>query len=162
MTREEQERFASRRNGLEARGQKSDRRASHTGADPVIRSYRDLHVWQKGIDLVAESYRLARQLPKDERFALSAQLRRAAVSVPANIAEGCGLSSRRSYVHHLRIARGSLLEVETLLHAAIRVQLLREHQCTPAMRICDDVSRMLTALLRKLEKDVSSAERHRA
>ena len=125
----------------------------------MIRSYRDLHVWQKGIALVVESYWLARQLPKDERFELSSQLRRAAVSVPANIAEGCGVSSRRGYIHHLRVARGSLMEVETLLLAGIRVQLFRIDQCGPALDLCEDISRMLTALLRRLESNGGSERR---
>jgi len=79
----------------------------------MIKSYRDLVVWQKAMDLVTEIYRVSREFPKDEIFGLTGQMRRAAVSVPSNIAEGYGKSSRKEYIFFLTHARGSLLELET-------------------------------------------------
>ena len=81
----------------------------------MIDSFRDLPVWQVAMDLVTESYRLSRQLPDDERFGLTSQLRRAAVSVPANIAEGHGLSTTNGYINYPWIANGSLTELENAL-----------------------------------------------
>lgn len=79
-----------------------------------IDSYRDLEVWQKAIALVTEIYRLSRAFPKEEIYGLTSQLRRAAVSVPANIAEGWGRNMTREFIQFLRTARGSLLELELI------------------------------------------------
>ncbi|MCC6262505.1 MAG: four helix bundle protein, partial [Bryobacterales bacterium] len=79
-----------------------------------VKSYRDLRVWQQGIQIVKEVYRLVKKLPKEETYALSDQLRRAAVSIPANIAEGQAKQHTRDYRRHLTIAKGSLAEVDTL------------------------------------------------
>lgn len=80
-----------------------------------IESYRDLKVWQKSVNLVTEIYEITRSFSKEEIYTLASQLRRAAISVPSNIAEGWGRNSTKEYVHFLRIARGSLLELETQL-----------------------------------------------
>jgi len=79
----------------------------------VVKSYRDLQVWQKAMDLVAESYTLSAKLPKTETFGLASQIQRAAVSIPANIAEGHGREHLGDYLHHLSVANGSLMELET-------------------------------------------------
>jgi four helix bundle protein len=115
-----------------------------------IRSYRDLVVWQKSIDLVVETYRLAGSLPASERYVLRDQLLRASISVPANIAEGQGRLSKADYVRHLSVARGSLLELETLLHVARTVGHLREQEDGHARRLADEVGRMLWALTKRL------------
>lgn len=86
-----------------------------------VRSYHDLKVWQKGMDLVTESYLLRGLLPKDELYGLASQIRRAAVSLPANIAEGHGRDHLGDYLHHLSMANGSLMELET--HLQIGKQL---------------------------------------
>ena len=80
----------------------------------MLRSYRDLEVWKRSILLVADTYRLTRKLPPDERFGLTSQMRRAAVSVACNIAEGYGRATRGEYLNQLSVARGSLNEVEAL------------------------------------------------
>lgn len=87
-----------------------------------IRSYRDLRVWQVGLDIAEACYRLTRAFPREEMFSLTAQIRRASSSIPANIAEGYGRGSRNEYAHFLRIAQGSLKEVEThlLLSSTLR------------------------------------------
>ena len=80
-----------------------------------ITGYRDLVVWQEAMDLVVATYRIAARLPRGEQYGLVNQMQRAAVSVPANIAEGHGRSGCREYLHHLSVARGSLMELETHL-----------------------------------------------
>ncbi|MGN6591838.1 MAG: four helix bundle protein [Terriglobales bacterium] len=88
------------------------------GGVAEIRYYQDLKVWQMGMALVPRIYEIARQLPKEELFALGGQMRRAAVSVPSNIAEGRCRAHTREFLQHLGIARGSLAELETLLLVA--------------------------------------------
>jgi four helix bundle protein len=80
----------------------------------MLKSYRELDVWKRSLILVTDVYRITRKLPSDERFGLMSQLRRAAVSINCNIAEGYGRSTRGEYLNHLSAARGSLFEVEAL------------------------------------------------
>jgi four helix bundle protein len=103
------------------------------------------------MSLAVETYRLTKQLPPQERFGLADQMRRAAVSIPANIAEGNARFSRRNYVQFLRIARGSLAELETLLELAERVGLLSSESCTREKGLSAEVSRLLTGLSKALE-----------
>src|SRR5919199_3963951 len=112
----------------------------------VIRSYRDLIVWQKAIALMAESYRCSRSLPADERFGLVAQIRRAAVSVPANIAEGHGRHHRDDYRQFLSIARGSLMELETHLIICETLGFIPAQQLSSARVLATEVGRMLSVL----------------
>ncbi|MGI5869233.1 MAG: four helix bundle protein, partial [Kiritimatiellia bacterium] len=86
-----------------------------------IKSYRDLIVWQKAVDLCIEVYRLASKFPKTEQFVLSDQIRRAAISVPSNIAEGHARHSRKDFARFLMIAQGSIAELETQLYLAVRM-----------------------------------------
>jgi len=90
----------------------------------AIRGYQDLEVWQKAMDLVVETYRLTKTFPSDERFGLIAQLRRASVSVPSNIAEGRGRFGLGGFLYHLSIATGSLMEVETQFLISERLEYL--------------------------------------
>jgi four helix bundle protein len=113
-------------------------------------SYRDLLVWQRAMDLVAPSYALGKRLPANERFGLTSQIQRAAVSVPANIAEGHGRRHLGDYLHHLSIASGSLKELETHLLIAVRLGYLSEADLRPALQVSDEVGRMLTGLAQKL------------
>jgi four helix bundle protein len=117
-----------------------------------IQSYRDLEVWKTGMDLAEKSYRLARTLPREELFALSQQIRKAAVSVPANVAEGYGRDSTGDYVHFLRIAQGSLKELETHLLLGMRLGLLNPASCDPVLVIAESEGKMLRALIRSLAK----------
>ena len=112
--------------------------------------YRTLQVWQKAMDLVVESYELSRRLPSHERYGLASQLRRAAVSIPANIAEGNGRMHRGEYVHHLSIARGSLMELETHIEIAFRLEYLRADDLDKGRELIDHVSRMLNRLTARL------------
>jgi four helix bundle protein len=116
----------------------------------MIESYQDLIVWQKAIELVVESYHLTRKLPSTERFGLVSQIQRAAVSIPANIAEGHGRHFRGDYRQFLSIARGSLKELETHFVISERLGFLTEADLRRARALSDEVSRMLSALHRKL------------
>ena len=117
---------------------------------PEIRSYRDLIVWEQAMDLAGAVYRLTRGWPKDELYGLTSQARRAAVSVPANIAEGYGRENRGSYVQFLKIAQGSLKELETHLLIAERIEIARTADLVPLLKQCESVGKLLRALMRKL------------
>ncbi len=119
----------------------------------VKASYRELDVWQKAMDLAEQVYAVAKFLPADERFGLVTQLQRAAVSLPANIAEGYGHSHRGDYLHHLSIARGSLCEVETLLTLAVRLKMLDRNRVVSIWSLAQDVGKMLRRLSISLRKN---------
>ena len=110
------------------------------------------------MELVDETYRLAALLPQSERFALTPQLKRAAVSVAANIAEGHGRLSTGDFVRHLSIARGSLMEVETLYAVAVRVSLIEEAHAACALQLADQISRMLATMIRHLNSNRRPAD----
>ena len=118
----------------------------------MINSYRDLDVWQAGMDFAAECYRLSRIMPKTEEFRITGQLLRAAASVPANVAEGWMRSSRKDYARFVSVARGSLAEAETFLLLSVRTGLLPEAETVPAMRIADKLGRQLNVLKSQLGK----------
>jgi four helix bundle protein len=117
------------------------------------KSYRDLDVWQRAMELVEAVYRLSAKLPSSEQYGLRAQMQRAAVSVPANIAEGYGRTHRGDYLHHLSIAKGSLAEAETHLLLAVRLKLLNRSDAIEAWRLSQKVCQMLTKLVRALRPD---------
>ena len=116
-----------------------------------IRSYRDLLVWQKAMDLAEQCYQATKTFPSEERFGLTSQIRRAAVSVAANIAEGQGRSHTKEFLNHLSMARGSLMELETLLQLSQRVGYLPMESLGPLLALSAEVSRMSTGLRQKLE-----------
>jgi four helix bundle protein len=113
-------------------------------------SHKDLVVWQKAMDLVVECYRLSDRFPRSEDFGLRLQLRRAAVSVPANIAEGRGRTGIAEYLHYLSIAHGSLKELETHLEIANRLGYLAPEVLADVFERIDEVGRLLGGLIRKL------------
>jgi four helix bundle protein len=113
-------------------------------------NYRDLRVWQTAMSLVVEIYRITEAFPHDERFALTSQVRRAAVSVSSNIAEGHARTTRGEYKHFLSIARGSVIEVEVQLDVAERLGYAQPPVLAKALDHCDAISRMLTNLKRAL------------
>ena len=117
---------------------------------PPVRNYRDLAVWQKGVALAVESYRLTERLPKWEQFGLKSQILRASVSVPSNIAEGHGRHSRGDFVRHLGFSRGSLYELETLLHIAHEVGHISHGDADTALTLSDEIARMLWAMMSNL------------
>ena len=123
-------------------------------SDPTIKSYRDLRVWQDSMILAEVSYRLTRRLPKEETFGLSAQIRRSAASIPANIAEGHGRENTQSFIQYLRIAQGSLKELETHFLLAERVGLLANEQIEAPMQQCEALGKMVRLLIRSLQENV--------
>jgi len=116
-----------------------------------IRSYRDLKVWEEAMLVAGRCYQATQQFPKSEMFGLTAQIRRAAVSVPANIAEGYGREARGEYVQFLRVAQGSLKELETLLMLAHRVGLLPGQLLGSLLADSEKVGKMLHRLIRSLQ-----------
>jgi four helix bundle protein len=127
----------------------------------VIHSYRDLEVWRDGIELAVHCYGITRQFPSEERYGLVAQARRAAVSVPANIAEGFGRDHLGDYLRHLSYARSSLMELETHLTVAQRLALIAPAQAVQTFGDCDVLGRRLTVLIGSLKR-VRTSQRHRS
>lgn len=115
------------------------------------KDYKDFIVWQKAIDLSVEVYRLVKLLPKTETYALSDQMRRAVVSIPSNIAEGQGRSSAKDFANFLGIARGSQKELETQLYICTKIGYLSEEEASTALNLCEEVGKMLNALIIKLQ-----------
>ena len=115
-----------------------------------IDSHRDLLVWQKGMDLVDVIYGMTSGFPGDERFRLVSQATRAAVAVPANIAEGHARGSRREYAQFVAIARGSLMELETYVMIAKRLGYRGTDHAPDALDRISELSRMLTSLRQRL------------
>ncbi len=116
----------------------------------MTQGYRDLVVWQQAMDVTVETYRLTSSFPKEEMFGLTSQMRRAAVSIASNIAEGEGRKSKNEFSHFLGIALGSKSELETQLILSERVNLLKTTDTEPIKKSLDDIGKMLTALRRKI------------
>ena len=116
-----------------------------------IQSYRDLIVWQKAIALAAACYVKTRSLPRAEVYGLTAQIRRAAASVPANIAEGNGRDNTGAYISFLRISQGSLKELETHIILAHTVELMDKKIADEILVSCEQVGKLLRALIRALQ-----------
>jgi four helix bundle protein len=117
-----------------------------------VKSYRDLKAWTKAMDLVVESYKIAAKLPQKELYGLANQIQRAAVSVPANIAEGHGRDHLGDYLHHLSIANGSLAELETHFMIAERLAYVEKTQIEKVLEMAGEISRMLAGLSKALRK----------
>lgn len=117
----------------------------------TINSYRDLIVWQRSMDLVEVCYKVAGACPRDEIYGLTSQLRRSAVSIPANIAEGHGRDGLGEYIHFLGIAQGSLRETETHLLIGGRLNFVDKEKLNEVLRLSDEVSKMLGSLIRSLK-----------
>lgn len=118
----------------------------------MINSYQDLEVWKKAMELVTDIYKITQSFPKEELYGMTNQLRRASVSVPANIAEGWGRGTTKGYIQFLRIARGSLLEVETLMTISqnlgyVNAQDLQEQ----ILQKIIEISKMINSLINSLK-----------
>ncbi|MBD2394442.1 four helix bundle protein [Cyanobacterium aponinum FACHB-4101] len=118
-----------------------------------LKSYRDLTVWQKSMDLVVICSQLTSQFPKTEIYGLSSPIQRAAVSIPANIAEGKGRNHLGDYIRHLSIANGSLKELETHLMIVGRLGYLKEQELKVTFNKCEEIGRMLHSLIEKLSQN---------
>lgn len=115
----------------------------------MARSFKNLLVWQRGMALAEAVYGLTKAFPRHEQFGLCDQLRRAAVSVPSNIAEGCGRGTDRDWVHFLGQALGSLCELETQLELAVRVGYAEGKTIAPVQDLARETGKMLVVLIRK-------------
>lgn len=112
----------------------------------------DLLVWQKAMVLVTEIYKITAAFPSEERFGLTSQARRAAVSIPSNIAEGHGRKLTGAYINHLSIAYGSLMELETQTQIAVRLNFVQEDNATALLKQMDEIGKMLTGLKNSLSE----------
>lgn len=117
-----------------------------------VHSYKDLLVWQEAMKLVVGTYRIARKLPASEKFGIISQMTRAAVSVPANIAEGHASDHRRVFLNHLSLSRGSLMELETYLTLVVTLDFLGPEQVAGCQRQLARVGQLLNALVRALRR----------
>ena len=117
-----------------------------------VNSYRNLRVWQLAMDLVIDCYQTVKFFPKHEQFGLTSQLQRAAVSIPANIAEGHGRSYTKEYLRHIVIAKGSLVELETHIQIADRMHYYDTNKLNELLEKTNSLGRMLTSLRKSLTK----------
>ena len=115
------------------------------------KSYKDLHVWQKSIDLIPEVYQLLKSFPKEENYALSDQIRRALVSIPSNIAEGQARLHLKEFIQFLGISKGSLAELHTLLIVSHRLNYISKEELKRLEMPIEEISKMLNSLIRSLE-----------
>lgn len=120
-----------------------------------MRTHRDLEAWKLGIDLADLVYQVTRSFPSDERFGLTAQIRRASVSIPANIAEGAGRQTEKEFCRFLYISRGSLAELETLILIASRVGILEPDQHERLVAARDELGKTLQGLLNSIRSHMS-------
>ncbi len=118
-----------------------------------VKSYRELRIWQRAMDVIPKTYRLARSLPHSEQFALADQIRRATVSIPTNIAEGQVRGHTREFVRYLLIARGSLAELQTLLLIVERLGFAAREELAPVEQELLSILVPLSALIRRLQSN---------
>jgi len=114
----------------------------------VLKSYKELIVWQKSMILVKEIYQLTSIFPNDEKFGLISQMRKASISIPSNIAEGWGRLSRKNYIQFLRISRGSLFELETQILITKELKYINDSEAIE--NLITEISKMLNSLINKL------------
>lgn len=117
-----------------------------------MKTYRELEVWKKAMDMVVAVYNMTAAFPEKERYGLTSQIQRAAVSIPANIAEGYGRVHRGDYLQNLSIARGSLAELETHITITGRLGFVSRETATPIWNMTQEVGKMLTTMIRTLQK----------
>jgi four helix bundle protein len=121
----------------------------------VVRNYKELIVWQKAMDLVTVVYEATRYFPQSESFGLTQHLRRAAVSIPSNIAEGQGRQSTRDFLHFLSIAHGSLQEMETQIILTCRLDYLDENRHQSLLDRSTEVARLINGLSNSVNRESS-------
>ncbi|MDD4891726.1 MAG: four helix bundle protein [Phycisphaerae bacterium] len=121
-----------------------------------VKSYRDLIVWQKAMDLVVAVYRLTHLFPREEQFGLTAHGRKSVVSIPSNIAEGQARNSTSQFLQHISIAYGSLAETETQLLVALRLAYITRDNLAESWALCVEVGKMLNGLRDSLEESCRS------
>jgi four helix bundle protein len=120
------------------------------GEHVPVKTYQDLLAWQRAMELVESVYRVTAKFPRHEIFALTKQLRRAAVSVPSNIAEGQGRGACDAFAYHLRVALGSVQEIETQLSIGHRLEYVSNADISEVMQLADETGKLLRGLLKSL------------
>lgn len=118
----------------------------------AIQTYRDLNAWSEAMDLVEDIYRITKNLPPEEMYGLKSQIRRCAVSIPSNIAEGHGRKGNREFMHHLSIAKGSLSELETQLILCVRLEYITRAALKPVWNRTQTAGKLISGLIRSLMK----------
>ena len=117
-----------------------------------VKSFKDLEIWQKGIELVVDIYKTTKNFPKDELYSLTSQLKRAAVSIPSNIAEGCGRHYTAEYKQFLYVTIGSCAEVQTQLIIASKLGYLKDCNAKNLLDRTEEISKMTMGLIKKLSE----------
>ncbi|HEX5690358.1 MAG TPA: four helix bundle protein [Roseiflexaceae bacterium] len=125
----------------------------------IIHSFRDLRVWQAGMELVTHVYQITSGFPREEMYGLSSQLRRAAVSIPSNIAEGHARESSKEYLNHLSMAQGSLAELQTQIEIALRLSFIEEQMADTILALAAALSRQIFALRNSIARKVEEGGR---
>ncbi len=118
----------------------------------LIKSYRDLIVWQKSIELVKKIYLITQVFPREEIFGLTSQMRRSAVSIPSNIAEGYGRHSTGDYIRFLHISVGSLYELQTQVEISFQLKYIIEVSYSETIGICTEIDKILYIIIQKLKE----------
>jgi four helix bundle protein len=118
----------------------------------TINNFRELRVWQSGMELVEDIYRLTQSFPNHEQFGLTSQLRRCAVSIPSNIAEGHAREHLKEYLYHVSVAQGSLAELQTQVEIAARLSYSPDDQSEQLLKTAESLSRQLYALRNALSR----------
>jgi len=119
-----------------------------------IKSYKDLLIWQKGIELTEKVYLLVKSFPSEELYSLTSQIKRCVISIPSNISEGYGRNSTKNYIQFLRISRGSLYELETQLIIANKLNYISDKQLNnEILNLIEEESKMLNSFIKKLDID---------
>lgn len=116
-----------------------------------IKSFKDLHAWQKSMELAVMVYEVTVEFPKEERYGIVSQMRRSAISIPSNIAEGHSRNTTGEYIQFLGIAKGSLAELETLIMISLRLGYIDELRSQVALEHCTQAGRLLNGLIRSLK-----------
>ncbi len=119
-----------------------------------IQSFRDLLVWQKSMDLVEEIYKIVKELPKEEQYALADQMRRSVVSIPSNIAEGQNRKNTKEFLNFLSIAQGSKAELQTQILICERLRYVSREQTKTALLLSEEVGKLIYLLSKKLKEKI--------
>lgn len=115
-----------------------------------MKSYRDLIVWQKSVEMVTHVYELLSKLPDEEKYGLTSQIKRSSISIPSNIAEGYGRNYSKDYARFLQIARGSLFEMQTQFQIAVNLGFLQENEMKNIENLSIEIEKMLNVLVKKI------------
>ena len=121
-----------------------------------VKTYKDLIVWQKAMEMTTLLYKIIKKLPKEVTYTLSDQMRRAAISIPSNIAEGFGRNSKKEYLQFLYIANGSVCELETQLTLCVNINYLSETETQPIMDLLSEIGKIIMKITKNLNSNTSN------